>query len=82
MYIFDLTRQLCEIPCQSDADCHGGAQGAHCFDNFCLGAASHEECPDPNAAKGCACSSSSTSEAFTSVAALGVALVVRKRRRT
>ncbi|HEY4220719.1 MAG TPA: matrixin family metalloprotease [Myxococcota bacterium] len=76
--IFDLTRQVCEVPCGSDKDC--GADG-QCFEHFCLGAATHDQCPDKDAPKGCGCGALSASDAAASALLLGGLLAWRRRRR-
>jgi MYXO-CTERM domain-containing protein len=72
-------QRVCSLHCDADKDCPGGET---CFENFCLGAVGHEECPDPNAGQGCGCTSSQTSPAAPALAALAAVLVRLRRRRS
>lgn len=72
-----LRRSVCQAPCSSDDDCAGGT----CFDDICLGGFSDEECPvaeDP----GCGCDAQTPSSGvLSSMAALALLGLVRRRRR-
>lgn len=80
--LFELSRSLCQVPCQDTGDCEGGV----CHEGFCLGAASHEECEGP--AEGCTCAAGhrsggpSSANAAVGLGALAaLALLAARRRR-
>ncbi len=76
--IFELARDVCQVPCGDNGDCGGGS----CFKGFCLGAASHEACAEPPGPQGCGCASSSSplDAGLAGAAAALLAGVVRRRR--
>ena len=87
--LFELARQICEVPCGADSDCDAGGS---CFKGFCLGSADHLACQQPPSPGGCGCamgeplsSSSSPSQAALfagSLAALaGLSRWLASRRR-
>ena len=75
--LFSQARQLCEVHCDKSADCDAGET---CFEHFCMGAATHEECAGPDKGTGCGCSASTTSDAAPALV-IAAALVRAWRRR-
>jgi MYXO-CTERM domain-containing protein len=70
--LFPVSRSLCQDACELDSDCPAG----RCFEGFCLGGATNEQCRAPSP-DGCACASST----MPGVALFLAALAFSRRRR-